>query len=172
MSAPVKMGIVVTQPTDFIERNPATVEYTRRSMARDIVDSGRLPDQASWKREEIPREMYDMVQVTRFSLDAVSEAHVIVLVEPDGRHTWTGVHEVQLGSLEQAQARVHALNEEHGCYLKYDESDGEWWGKHYAVETVPLGYATPEVQAPQEFRSQGIADRQRAIRIGTERMRG
>ena len=169
MSAPVKMGMVVTQPTDFIERNPSFVAHVRRNMERDIRDSGRLIDDESWKREELPDGGLGK-PMTQFSLDAVSQAHVIVLVEPDGHHAWTKVHEVQLGSLEQAQARVDALNAEH-AHMDYDEEDGAWWGEHYAVKTVPLGYAAPDLQVTQEFRAQSVTDRQRDIRIGTERMR-
>lgn len=173
MSGPVKMGVVVTQPTDFIERNPGTVAYTRDRMARDIIESGRLPDQASWKREDVPRGLYDMVQMTTFTLDAVSKAHVIVKVHHEGRAVYTDVVEVQIGTEQAAEQRADELNAEHG----YDtiivrRADGDRCGTYYEVETVPLGYATPKVQVTQEFRSQDIADRQRAIRMATERMRG
>lgn len=173
MSAPVKMGVVVTTPTDFLERNPSSMAYTRRNMERDIIESGRLPDPASWKREDVPREMYDMVSVTRFSLDAVSEAHVIVRVHNAGRSPSTEVVEVQIGTLREAEARADVLNEEHG----YDpiivrRHDGESSWDYYDVETVPLGYPSPALQVTQEFRAQGIADRQRDIRMATERMRG
>jgi hypothetical protein len=144
VSTPVKMGMVVTQPTAFIERNPAAVASIRSNMERDIVDSGHLPDPESWKSEELADSGFGKT-MTRFSLDAVSQAHVIVLVEPDGYHAWTKVHEVQIGTLEAAKARAEALNAEHG-HTDYDAEYDEWSGEHYAVKTVPLGYATPEMR--------------------------
>lgn len=169
MSAPVKMGMVVTQPTDFVERNPDFVAHVRRNMERDIRDSGRLIDDESWKREELPDGGFGK-PMTQFSLDAVSQAHVIVFVDvPDGWHTSKRIHEVQIGTVEAAEARAAALNAEHGYA---PDEDGDWWSEHYTVNTVPLGYATPALQVTQEFRAQGITDRQRDIRIGTERMRG
>lgn len=170
MSAPVKMGMVVTQPTDFIERNPQFVAHVRRNMERDIRDSGRLIDDESWKQEEVNPAGGFATPMTQFSLDAVSQAHVIVFVDvPDGWHTSKRIHEVQIGTVEAAEARAAALNAEHGYA---PDEDGDWWSEHYTVNTVPLGYATPKVQVTQEFRSQTTADRQRAIRMATERMRG
>lgn len=171
MSAPVKMGMVVTQPTSFIERNPAFVAHVRRNMERDIRDSGRLIDDESWKREELPDGGF-ATPMTQFSLDAVSEAHVIVLIHTEGRYTDTTVHEVQIGTTQAAQKRADALNVEHGHFDKFDPRDGEWWGDHFEVQTVPLGYPPPALQVTQEFRAQSTTDRMRDIRIGTERMRG
>lgn len=163
MSAPVKMGVVVTQPTDFIERNPGTVAYTRDRMARDIIESGRIPDQASWKREEVPKGLYDLgPAMTTFTLDAVSEAHVIVHITKEGRSQNTEVVEVKIGTRDEAWARAKALDEERG----HDQWD------YHAVETAPLGYPEPDIKVTQEFRAQTTADRQRAIRMATERMRG
>lgn len=172
MSTPVKMGVVVTQPTDFIERNPGTVAYTRDRMARDIIESGRLPDHASWKRED-RNDIYALVPMTTLTLDAVSKAHVIVKVHHEGRAVYTDVVEVQIGTVEEAEQRADELNAEHGYEtIIVRRADGDRCGTYYEVETVPLGYATPKVQVTQEFRSQDIADRQRAIRMATERMRG
>lgn len=168
MSAPVKMGMIVTQPTAFIERNPDFVAHVRRNMERDIRDSGRLIDDESWKREELPDGGFGK-PMTQFSLDAVSEAHVIVFVDvPDGWHTSKRIHEVQIGTAEAAEARAAALNAEHGYA---PDEDGDWWSEHYTVNTVPLGYPSPSVQVTQEFRAQTSADRQRDIRMATERMR-
>lgn len=140
MTQPVKMGMVVTQSTDFVERNPAVVENTRRNMERDLIESGRLPDQGSWKREDLPRGPYDLAAMTQFSLDAVSEAHVIVfeVCQPSGTFT-KRIHEVQIGTVEAAEARAAALNSEHGYA---PDEDGDWWSEHYTVNTVPLGYGS------------------------------
>jgi hypothetical protein len=159
MSAPVKMGMVVTQPTAFIERNPHFVAHVRRNMERDIRDSGRLIDSESWTREELDGFPAPM---TRFTLDAVSQAHVIVHITKEGRSQSTEVVEVQIGTRDAAWARAKALDEERG----HDAWD------YHAVETAPLGYPTPELQVTQEFKAQSTTDRMRDIRIGTERMRG
>lgn len=172
MSAPVKMGMVVTQPTEFIERNPGFVAHVRRNMERDIRDSGRLIDEESWKREELPDSGFGK-PMTRFSLDAVSQAHVIVRVHNEGRSRFTEVVEVQIGTLREAEARADVLNEEHGYSpVIVRRQDGESSWDYYDVETVPLGYPSPALQVTQEFRAQGLTDRQRDIRISTERMRG
>lgn len=169
MSAPVKMGIVVTQPTAFIERNPDFVAHVRRNMERDIRDSGRLIDDESWKREELPDSGFGK-PMTQFSLDAVSQAHVIVFVDvPDGWHTSKRIHEVQIGTVEAAEARAAALNAEHGYA---PDEDGDWWSEHYTVNTVPLGYPSPALQVTNRFPAQRLADSQRAIRMSTEGMRG
>lgn len=163
MSAPVKMGVVVTQPTDFIERNPGTVAYTRNRMARDIIESGRLPDQASWKRED-RSDLHSLVPMTSLTLDAVSKAHVIVKVHHEGRATYTDVVEVQIGTEEAAEQRADELNAEHGYEtIIVRRADGDRCGTYYEVETVPLGYATPEVQVTQEFRAQTKSDLRRDI---------
>lgn len=149
MTAPVKMGMVVTQPTAFIERNPATVAYTRSRMERDIIESGRLPDRESWKREDLPQEEYALAAMTRFTLDAVSQAHVIQFIDVSSGGIYNVTArptEVQIGSLEAAKARADALNAEHG-HTDYDAEYDEWSGDHYAVKTVPLGYAPPQVQS-------------------------
>lgn len=173
MTTPVKMGIVVTQPTDFIERNPSTVAFTRSRMEKDIINSGRLPDPESWKREELPRETYDLAAMTRFTLDAVSKAHVIVKVHHEGRAVYTEVVEVQIGTSEAAEQRADELNAEHGCDpVIVRRADGDSSSTYYDVETVPLGYSTSAVQVTQEFTAQTSADRQRAMRLASERMRG
>lgn len=170
MTQPVKMGMVVTQPTSFIERNPDFVAHVRRNMERDIRDSGRLIDSESWTREELDGFPAPM---TRFALDAVSQAHVIVRVHNEGRCQSTEVVEVQIGTKQAAEQRADALNEEHGYdTLITRRHDGESSWDYYDVETVPLGYATSEVQVTQEFKAQSATDRMRDIRIGTERMRG
>lgn len=159
MTQPVKMGLVVTQPTEFIERNPAFVAHVRRNMERDIRDSGRLIDDQSWKREELPDSGFGK-QMTQFSLEAVSQAHVIVHITKEGRSTSTEVVEVQIGTRDAAWARAKALDEEHG----HDQWD------YHAVETAPLGYPS-ELRVTQKFPAQTAADRMRSLRMATERMR-
>lgn len=139
MITPPKFGVVVTQPTEFVERNPDSIEHTRRGMERDILDSGRLPDQASWKREDRKAD-YAQTPMTRFSLDALSQAHVIAFVDySNGFYAVSSrVHEVLVGhTAEEVQERVDALNEEHG-HTERDEEDGEWFDSHFTFKTVPM----------------------------------
>lgn len=173
MSTPVKMGIVVTQPTAFVERNPDFVAHVRRNMERDIRDSGRLIDSESWKQEEVNPAGGFAKPMTQFSLDAVSQAHVIQFVDYSNGiyHVTARPTEVQIGTLEAAKARAEALNAEHG-HTDYDAEYDEWSGDHYAVKTVPLGYPEPDIKVTNRFPAQRLADSQRAIRMSTERMRG
>lgn len=158
MSTPVKMSMVVTQPTEFVERHTTSARWIREQMERDIIESGRLPDLASWKRED-RNDTHSLVPMTTFTLDAVSQAHVIQFIDYGNGiyHVTARPIEVQIGTLEAAKARAEALNAEHG-HTDYDAEYDEWSGDHYAVKTVPLDYATPEVQVTQEFPEEDVRE--------------
>lgn len=65
------------------------------------------------------------------------EAHVILLVRPNGCSVDVRVHGVHLGRKAEAEQVAEALNLEAG-YDERDKADGFWWGTHYKVETTPV----------------------------------